>query len=230
MADARAGVMDSANQYTGGLSFSSVALQLGAQNGAQVNGGFSFDLPLSTVAMFTNRALDFSAANSRNAQGFLGGVISNTQSNVSQSSQSALDFMNSGVSQLAGMNTMNQFSANYRANLYQPPSSGGGCFITTAICEARQLPDDCEELQILREFRDTYMLASCKGRNLVREYYAIAPQIAARLSYEQCESLRVKYLIPALTFISVGDFQNAEQIYTLMVREASRLTGVKWTT
>lgn len=220
-------VIASNNNYAGGLSFSPVALQLGAQNGAQVNGGFSFDLPLSTVAMFTNRALDFSAANSRNAQSFLGGVISNTQSNVSNSSQAALDSINSSVSALSSMNTMNQMGANYRASVYKPPkASGGGCFITTAICEARCLPDNCEELQILREFRDTYMMATCRGRNRVRQYYERAPQIAARLSYEQCEKLRREYLEPAITFIVVGDKQSAEVMYTLMVRKAAQMAGV----
>lgn len=221
-----ADVIASNNNYTGGISFSSTALQLGAQNGAQVNGGFNFDLPLATVAAFTNNALSFSAKNSRQAQSFLGGVIGSTQSAVSDTNQQALDFMNSGVGTLSAMNMFNQASATNRAAAFKPPKAGGGCFITTAICEARCLPDDCEELQILREFRDTYMMATCRGRNLVRQYYERAPQIAARLSYEQCEKLRREYLEPAITFIVVGDTQSAEVMYTLMVRKAAQMAGV----
>lgn len=224
MADSIAGN----NTYAGGLSFSTPALQLGATNGATINSGFNFDLPLATVAAFQNRALNFSAKNTSNARGFLSGVLGNTQGAVSDSVSQAYGFMNSSVAQLVAMNTQNQMAANYRTTVQsrQKVSGGGGCFITTAICEARGLPDDCEELEILREFRDTYMMATCKGRNLVRRYYEIAPPIAARLSYEQCEELRTKYLKPAITFIMVGDFKHAEQMYFSLVAAASQMTGV----
>lgn len=46
-------------------------------------------------------------------------------------------------------------------------SSGSGkkgCFITTAACELRGLPDDCRELTTLRRFRDEVLLSSQEGR------------------------------------------------------------------
>ena len=33
----------------------------------------------------------------------------------------------------------------------------GGCYLTTACVVAKNLPDDCEELTALRNFRDTYL-------------------------------------------------------------------------
>lgn len=61
---------------------------------------------------------------------------------------------------------------------------GSGCFITTAVCSYRGLPDDCAELQTLREFRDNELLATPDGQKLVLEYYEIAPGIAAALEKE----------------------------------------------
>ncbi|MBV7534724.1 DUF4157 domain-containing protein [Duganella sp. sic0402] len=51
------------------------------------------------------------------------------------------------------------------------------CFLTTACVDARGLADDCEELSILRAFRDGPMQALPGGAALVQEYYRIAPAI-----------------------------------------------------
>jgi uncharacterized protein YjbI with pentapeptide repeats len=52
-----------------------------------------------------------------------------------------------------------------------------GCFLTTACVEAMKLPDDCHELQMLRKFRDGYVSETLAGRELIKEYYNIAPGI-----------------------------------------------------
>jgi len=54
--------------------------------------------------------------------------------------------------------------------------SAGICFLTTACCEHKGLPDDCEELTILRNFRDTFV-----PKDLIEEYYRIAPNICVKL-------------------------------------------------
>src|SRR6185295_8850185 len=38
-----------------------------------------------------------------------------------------------------------------------PPPPRGLCFITTACAQAQGLPDDCEELTVLRGLRDDYI-------------------------------------------------------------------------
>lgn len=55
--------------------------------------------------------------------------------------------------------------------------SSGGCFLTTACCEHRGLPDDCYELTTLRVFRDQYVAKQSYGKNLIDTYYADAPKI-----------------------------------------------------
>jgi hypothetical protein len=49
-------------------------------------------------------------------------------------------------------------------------------------CNQQGLPDDCRQLQVLRALRDTHLLASIDGLELVERYYAMAPEIAACLT------------------------------------------------
>ena len=61
---------------------------------------------------------------------------------------------------------------------------GSGCFITTAACAYRGLPDNCAELQALRDFRDNELMLTQRGSKLVSEYYRIAPDIVGNLKKE----------------------------------------------
>lgn len=55
------------------------------------------------------------------------------------------------------------------------------CLLTTACVEYAGLPDNCEELEVMRWFRDTYVRSLPSGKQLLAEYYAIAPQIVQRI-------------------------------------------------
>jgi len=55
------------------------------------------------------------------------------------------------------------------------------CFLTSACVEARQLPDDCVELETLRRFRDTYVVSLPSGNGDLREYYTIAPKLVTAI-------------------------------------------------
>jgi len=67
-----------------------------------------------------------------------------------------------------------------------PPGVGKywGCFITTACVRARGLPDDCEELTVLRAFRDGFLSKSAHGRELIERYYQLAPTIVEAINSE----------------------------------------------
>lgn len=72
-------------------------------------------------------------------------------------------------------------------------SSGSGkkgCFLTTAACELRGLPDDCHELTTLRRFRDEVLLSSREGCALVEDYYNEAPSLVPFIKVDE-ESERV---------------------------------------
>lgn len=60
-------------------------------------------------------------------------------------------------------------------------SGSSGCFLTSACVNHLGKPDDCIELNTLRKFRDEYLLKTQEGVCLVKEYYAIAPQIVQKI-------------------------------------------------
>jgi len=101
--------------------------------------------------------------------------------------------------------------------------SDGGCFITTAVCRGHNLPDDCEELQVLRRFRDEHMQESAEGRALVQEYYDIAPKLVSKINSRPNSSavysfIRKAYIDPAVNAAKSGQNADAQQIYTELVR------------
>lgn len=63
--------------------------------------------------------------------------------------------------------------------------SGSFCFLTTAVCRYRGLPDDCHVLTTYRRFRDQELLVTDEGKSLVHEYYRIAPSIVEQLEKRQ---------------------------------------------
>lgn len=65
---------------------------------------------------------------------------------------------------------------------YTSGKSGGGCYLTSACVEFLGKQDDCEELTILRKFRDTYMKTTDVGKKLVEEYYIVAPKIVEKIN------------------------------------------------
>ncbi len=56
------------------------------------------------------------------------------------------------------------------------------CFITTACVHHHGLPDDCKELTVLREFRDSHLASTHSGLALIDEYYDRAPLLVQRLN------------------------------------------------
>lgn len=95
------------------------------------------------------------------------------------------------------------------------------CFITTAICSQENKPDDCEELEILRSFRDSYMMQDEVRTLDVRTYYHLAPQIVQQLdatnSGQLYEMLKSRWLHPAISCIKRGENDQAYTLYSDMM-------------
>lgn len=97
-----------------------------------------------------------------------------------------------------------------------------GCFITTAACVLKGLPDDCYELTTLRLFRDEHLLTTTFGRVLVEHYYNTAPDIATRLTNTP-ELNRVWTTIEkVVAAIEQKDFVLATELYQAMVCRLER--------
>ncbi|MCD7813163.1 MAG: hypothetical protein LUH20_03765 [Lachnospiraceae bacterium] len=96
------------------------------------------------------------------------------------------------------------------------------CYITTAVCRTFDKPDDCYELKTLREYRDTYLVDSPGGRELIEEYYDVAPSIVKHID-QQPDSGAVYYsiweewLAPCISMIEAGQNEACREHYTAMV-------------
>jgi len=91
------------------------------------------------------------------------------------------------------------------------------------VCEALGKADDCNELTILREFRDEHLLRTHHGRTLVEEYYNISPALVEKLRSRSrqepaiFEHLYAKHLMLVVKSIAAGDYDAAILQYRRML-------------
>ena len=105
-----------------------------------------------------------------------------------------------------------------------------GCFITTAVCSSFDKPDNCFELTTFRNFRDTWLAAQPDGKNLIAEYYSIAPAIVNKInrladSAQIYKKIWQEYLVPCLNFIRDGDNLSCKNKYIEMVHTLKKIYG-----
>lgn len=107
-------------------------------------------------------------------------------------------------------------------------SGDGSCFLTTAVVEMRGEPDDGPTLSTLRRFRDEHMLATARGRERVREYYAVTPGIVAKIQNgDPIWDWIAGEVDACVKTIEEGDHEEAEKRYTKMVRRLTQDTEGK---
>lgn len=64
------------------------------------------------------------------------------------------------------------------------PETDSCCYLTTACVKYKGLDDDCEELTVLRYFRDTYLMEKPNGKAMIAMYYEQAPCILHNIAKE----------------------------------------------
>ncbi len=106
--------------------------------------------------------------------------------------------------------------------------STGGCFISTAVCEYYGKSDDCEELTVLRNYRDGWLRRQGDGEALIAEYYRIAPAVVDALKSSQkfsdhCRTLWRDYIQPCVGLIRSREYARCKELYIAMVRYAVTL-------
>ena len=102
------------------------------------------------------------------------------------------------------------------------------CFITTAITKALGKPDDCDELQTLRSYRDNWLVSN--HPMAIAEYYRVAPDIVKAIDAKPdanalWATLYEDFLVPALSEIADGNNESAYLIYRGMVDAARRMSA-----
>ena len=96
------------------------------------------------------------------------------------------------------------------------------CYITTAVCETFEKPDDCYELTLLRDYRDTYLASQEDGESVIRAYYDLAPTIVKHINKREdkkaiYEGIWKEYLSPCIRMIEQGDNVRCKELYIKMV-------------
>lgn len=104
---------------------------------------------------------------------------------------------------------------------------GGGCYITTAICEASGKSDDCHELTMMRKFRDEWLAKQPDGYYLIYDYYETAPKIVAAIDSLQerrfiYDFLNCNFLKKCVDFAGRDLMNDCKKCYMDMVRYCSR--------
>ena len=99
---------------------------------------------------------------------------------------------------------------------------GGGCFITTAVCDSIGKPDDCYELTMFRSFRDNWLVKENDGAELIERYYRTAPTIVKHINARPDAkaiylAIWANYLAPCLKLLEQKNYAACKSKYVEMV-------------
>ena len=122
-------------------------------------------------------------------------------------------------------------SSNYSSTKSNYHSSSG-CFITTAAVKNICATDDCAELEIMRNFRDSFINKTDIGQSLTLEYYRVAPIIVQHIDNDpDCDKIYQNiwqnYITQSLICIKNGEKKRAQIIYINMVQMLAEKYGVE---
>ena len=109
-------------------------------------------------------------------------------------------------------------SGNWTDRGWSNSSGGGGCYITTAAVDHIGLADDCDQLNILRMYRDQLAEEDQEFRKVVLEYYKTAPMIVEKISNspdkdEILEAIYTDMVIPVIKLLQSGEVEAAKKHY-----------------
>lgn len=96
------------------------------------------------------------------------------------------------------------------------------CYITTAVCESFGKSDNCYELSLLRDYRDTYLASLPNGQELIQKYYDMAPSIVKHIDQQKerqeiYRSIWEDYLAPCISMIENHQMDECRRHYEDMV-------------
>lgn len=103
-------------------------------------------------------------------------------------------------------------------------SSGGGCFITTATLQSIGKSDNCIELNCFRNFRDNWLLNQPNGKEMISEYYVVAPKIVSVInslpdSDKIYQDIWIGSILPCFKLINELSYSQATEIYCKVVKD-----------
>ena len=101
------------------------------------------------------------------------------------------------------------------------------CYITTAVCQGLNKGDGCYELSLFREYRDSYLLQTVEGRQMVEAYYNVAPTIVKRIHQQGDATVKFQeiwdtYLKPCIRLIEQKEHVGCKNLYYEMVNKLEK--------
>ena len=124
-----------------------------------------------------------------------------------------------------------QAEKSYHPTTSNQSSSSSTCVITTAACQTLSAADDCEELQLLRWFRDAHLQDTAEDEAIVREYYRVGPLITDSIGktpdpHGVYRYLWNQYIAPSCAAVRAEQWSAAKSIYIQMVKELCEKFGI----
>lgn len=97
-------------------------------------------------------------------------------------------------------------------------SDSGGCYLTTACMLSMNASDNCNELMILRDFRDKMIDEDEDFKKIVIEYYKKAPLIVNKIEKDNSkkkiyDDIYANTIIPCINFIKNKQYKEAVKVY-----------------
>lgn len=109
---------------------------------------------------------------------------------------------------------------------------GGGCYITTIICDILGYDDKCNILETLRSFRKDVMQKSPEYKELLYEYDTAGQQISQAIKedtdLELINGMLDFYIIPTVNLIKEKNYSEAVLKYKNMTRSLENYYGIEY--
>ena len=100
--------------------------------------------------------------------------------------------------------------------------AGSGCFLTSACVDYYGKDDDCYELTTLRKLRDEHLVNLEGGKELIVQYYDIAPRIVKKIDASSERSDYYEYIykniLKCIEFYENGEYEEGIKNYKDMVK------------
>lgn len=113
-----------------------------------------------------------------------------------------------------------------RQSPHKRPHHRPPCYVATACLEARGLPDDCYELELLRLFRSEYVARLPDGEEVLADYREKAPRVVSAIgALGEAEAAKVwddlyeRGVARAVALILNGEWDEAYEVYRTIRRE-----------
>ncbi len=97
------------------------------------------------------------------------------------------------------------------------------CYVTTAVCLSLGKQEDCREIRLLKDYRDGFLLSQADGKELIDEYYDIAPTIVNRINKlpdakDTYHRIYRNYISPCIDLIDQERLDECKNLYVSMMQ------------